>query len=197
MNEMARLTVRVGTKHDTTSFDLGLAQLAATRQGTCYLLGVVATQGGLKGLRGAINSAKEKSVSFWLEGAWVSDGGEPREARRLLIDPAHRFTWHTAALGYGQIHALLISQEPGFLRTDDDRSLYAALKGPAYTTPLLEGWIPEVRAGLLSADLLEPLWCMGCRCALLAGDSDNLDLIVTEAVKLDVLPFTTAMETTR
>lgn len=184
---LGTLTVTVGKVRDVqTVTRLRVGSLAADKTGHIYLLGVVAHLDTIKGLRACLNA--DVTAFFELKGVAVTDGIETHRARGLQRLDAG-YSVHVAHLGHGQHHALFQTRDPSFLNVVSDESLFRALKGETYTTPILRSWIPYVRQRLEALGLLAPLWCLDCRCARLTATTADLDAIVSDGAKHDILKF--------
>lgn len=89
----------------------------------------------------------------------------------------------THKLGYGEVHALLITRSPGFLPIVSEESLWQELKGGRFTTPLLREWTPYIEGRLRADDRLEDANCYNCRCGILSSTVKHLDEVVTEGLQ--------------
>lgn len=79
-------------------------------------------------------------------------------------------------------HAVVIAKCPGFLPAFSQRNLWAELRKPRFTTPMLRTWMPYLSSQLQKCDRLVECQCYGCSAALLSADSDSLDEIVSRGV---------------
>lgn len=171
-----------------TAYALTVDRLAAARKdAACYLLSVAGSQGALKGLRAALN-AKVRAI-YTLEGVTATDGRDSGTARTIRPREGHRYRLHTHPLGYGQVHGLFRTDDPGFLPMGSHETLWKALKSPTYTTPLLRSWVPWLQERLRAEGLLEPLYCYRCECGRLTAAPEDVDRLVEEGVRRGVLPF--------
>ncbi len=187
--EMGRLTVTVGKASDIPSvYTLEVDRLAARKDGEMYLLSVVGPAGAVKGLRACMNA--NVTVELALDGLHVEDdSGRGGRANAVRREAEKGYALSLVQLGHGHYHALFTSRQPGFLRTVDDESLFAALTEPVFTTPILRAWVGPIAAQLKDAGLLVPLYGFRCRCALLTATTFDLDAIVSAGVQDGTLRF--------
>jgi hypothetical protein len=94
-----------------------------------------------------------------------------------------RYAAEAHRLAYGVHHAIFVATVPGLMLEDGDEALWAELKHPRYTTPLLRAWLPYLRRELAQARLLLPLACLDCRCMGLTATTKDLDGIVEHGLK--------------
>jgi hypothetical protein len=186
--DLGSLQVRVGKPPDPTVYNLAVDRLACDRTGLLYLLGVVGPQASVKSLRATLNA--KVAATFTLEGLHCDDGaGKGGFAQGFRPQEGTKYLVHQHPLGYGQAHALFLSTDPGFLKESSDESLFAALKSPRFTTPLLRSWVGPIAKDLKAQGLLSPLWCFRCRCAVVTAKDEDLDACVTRGVKGGKLLF--------
>jgi hypothetical protein len=182
------LEVVVGKARDVaTRYSVLLERLAAARDGTLYLLGAVGTTATLSGLRAALNA--DCGAEFLVSGVRASDGERGGDVRRVGREPDFGYSCHVHHLGHGHVHALFRSRAPGFLAVVSDEAIYAELKRPRYTTPILRPWVPAIAERLRSTGRLAPLYCLRCAAALMTATSDDLDAIVSAGIRDESLPF--------
>ncbi len=186
--DFGQLTVRVGKDpKDQTVTRLAVDRLAADESGLIYLLSVVGAQGTVKGLRAALG--KGVTATFAVTGVPVSNGHRTGHAHKLRTDEGRKFLVHQHPLGYGQVHALFLSTDPGFMRVASEEAVFAELKRPEYTTPLLRSWAGDVRDDLYALKLLAPLFCFRCSCSRITATTEELDACVSKGIKSGKLLF--------
>ncbi len=186
--DLATLQVRVGKPPDPTVYSLVVDRLAVDGKGLLYLLGVAGPQGDIKSLRATLNA--KVPATFTFDNLHCTDGtGKGGFARGFMLPEGGKFLCYHQPLDYGQAHALFVSTDPGFLRESSEASLFAALKSPRFTTPLLRSWVPALAADLKTGGFLSPLMGFRCRCAVVTATDADLDAAVTRGVKAGTLLF--------
>ncbi len=186
--QLGRLDALVG-KHggEQTSLAFAVSRLAADNNSSLYLLEVVGPTQSIAGLRACLNT-NDIHAKLTLEDVRVSNGNKSADAVNLML-VGEGYSCHMTHLGHGHHHALFISRAPGFLKTTDDEALYAELKKPHCTTPLLRPWMPFVAQQLRKEGLLKRLYCFNCECAFITATTADLDRIVSDGVKDESLEF--------
>jgi hypothetical protein len=88
-------------------------------------------------------------------------------------------------LEYDKVHAMFISKDPGFMIRANEAALWAILKSPSYTTPMLREWLPYVQEQLIKEGMLEYCDCAPAtlECALMSATSADVDKIVTRGLE--------------
>ncbi len=168
--------------------DLGVDRLAVDRHGLLYLLSVAGPMGAVKSLRATLNA--KVSADYSLAKVHCTNGaGGSGFASRLHSEENRKYDVFHHTLGYGQIHALFLAKVPGFLKKTSDDCLFAALKQPCYTTPILRSWVPALATDLKTKGLLTPLFGFRCRCSSITATTEDLDAIVTQGIQDGRLRF--------
>jgi hypothetical protein len=88
---------------------------------------------------------------------------------------------HRASLNHW--HFLCVSKRKGLLTNLDEATVWSELRSERFTTPLLRQWAPYIVGKLRELELLDQLDGFGCGAGLLTADNDDLDQIVTEALR--------------
>lgn len=167
---------------------------AAGPEGEVYYLGVVGAGEAVRGLGAYLNGAGSTG-SLTLAGIQLRKpgGGVILDGGRLRPEgQKYRRAYHR--LGYGWVHATFLSRAENFLPSADEASLWAHLRLPKYSTPMLRGWMPHVLAELrkpgpknAKGDSTRPglveLYGLGCACALVQTNTKRLDAIVSRACR--------------
>lgn len=167
---------------------------AVGMEGEVYYLGVVGAAEAVRGI-GAYLGGAGSTASLNLEGVPLRkpDGGAILSGGRLRPEgQKYRRAYHR--LGYGWVHATFISKAENFLASADEASLWAHLRLPKYTTPMLRGWMPHVLAelrrpgpreakGAEGRPGLVDLYGLGCACALVQTNTKRLDAIIARACR--------------
>ncbi len=187
--ELGELRLTVHAKSgDRTVTKFGVDRLAVDRLGLLYLLSVVGPQGSVKGLRAVLNA--KVPADFELKRVHCTDGQDGSGfASRFHTKEGQKFAVRSHPLPFGQVHALFSTLEPGFLKVASDDALFAALKQPEYTTPILRSWVGALRATLIGRALLTPLFGFRCQCSLLTAKDTDLDAAVTLGIQSGTLLF--------
>jgi hypothetical protein len=81
-------------------------------------------------------------------------------------------------------HFLCVSKRKGLLTNLDEATVWGELRSERFTTPLLRQWAPYIVGRLKERELLDQLDGFGCEAGLLTADSDDLDEIVTEGLRI-------------
>lgn len=90
---------------------------------------------------------------------------------------------YTHKLGFSLVHALFITQMPGFMPVVSEESLWQELSGPRFTTPVIREWMPYLDETLRRDDRLEDAHAFGCHCGILSATTKSLDEIVEAGLK--------------
>jgi hypothetical protein len=90
---------------------------------------------------------------------------------------------HTHRIGYGLVHALLLSKSPGFMVSVTRDALWAELRSPRFTTPVLPEWVEYLEKDLRQMGHLQDATCQGCECGTLSVTTNKLDAIVAEGLR--------------
>ena len=178
---------------------------AAGPEGEVYYLGVVGAAEAVRGI-GAYLGGAGSTASLNLAGVplrkpggdAILDGGRLRPEGQKYRRAYHR-------LGHGWVHATFVSKAENFLASADEASLWAHLRLPKYTTPMLRGWMPHVLAELRkpgpNGERGEPgrpglvdLYGLGCSCALVQTNSKRLDAIISRACRAGTFAADFAVE---
>jgi hypothetical protein len=186
-------TFRLGTltvAGEQSRYALACDRCAVDDCGTVLLASVVGDARAVKGLGAWLNGngkaqLRPAGLEFW-RGEARRPGGYYNPA---LFRSEHRYRRHAHRLDYGRVHALFVSRSPDFLISADDESLWRALSGPRYTTPILPEWLPYLREQLEKRGLLTPAWGHRCACALLRAETAHLDGIVEQGHRDGALLF--------
>jgi hypothetical protein len=85
---------------------------------------------------------------------------------------------------YDKVHAMFFSKDPGFMIRANEDALWAILKSPHYTTPMLREWLPYVKERLVAESLLEYCDCAPStlECALMSATTSDVDKIVSRGL---------------
>ncbi len=180
---LGTLSVLVGKQGtEQTSLEFRVSRMAATPDdATMYLLEVVGASQSINALRACLNS--DVTCTFTTRGMRFTNGRRNGEYKGFYREEEHGYSAHAVHLGHGHNHALFLSRAPGFLPVVSPESIYAELKKPHHTTPILRSWIDKIEQRLRLADKLEPLFCFRCDCARITATTADLDKIVSEGVK--------------
>jgi hypothetical protein len=139
----------------------------------------------IKALRAALHGGTGAPMEFNdLKGYGLTlVQGSSQFTPRHVYAAGTRYAAEAFRLAYGIHHAIFVSTAPGLMLEDGDEALWAELKHPRYTTPLLRAWLPYLRQELAQARLLRPLACLDCRCMGLTATTKDLDGIVEHGLK--------------
>lgn len=160
---------------------------AVAKDGTVYLLSIVAESQKCKGIGAALNS--NAAVSFSGEDFRYQVGGNPVyvPCEKSLSRCAGGYRRHTHRLGYGWMQAMYVARSPGFLPSVSEEALWQELNTNRFTTPILREWLPYLTEKLLDRELLSYLPGHRCECGLLTASTADLDLIVTDGIQKRML----------
>lgn len=145
---------------------------------TLLLASLVGAVADVKCLRAALGSDVRQGIDLSGE---VPEGREP-EGFTATADPMG-YQLYVHRMPYGTAHAVMISRRPGFILSGDSEALWAELKDPRYTTPLLKRWLPYLESELESQGKLTACECVGCYCRVLTATTKNLDELVESGLK--------------
>jgi hypothetical protein len=95
----------------------------------------------------------------------------------------HGYRVDAHRLGFGMLHAIFTTRQPGFLLDDGDDALWQELKQERFTTPLLRSWLPHIRKELEIKNLLQCCHTFDCHACVLSAMSADLDSIVESELK--------------
>jgi hypothetical protein len=152
----------------------------ALHQDKLMFISLVAFSQDLKALRAALAAGLASPMR--LKNVSLSRDGESDVPESVWPAPAgYRLDSHR--LGFGSVHALFTCRQQGFLPDDSDEALWQELRQERFTTPLLRGWLPYVRAELELQSLLARCHTLDCTCCILAATSADLDSIVETGLK--------------
>lgn len=186
--EFGTLRVTVGSsKSEQTAYTLAIDRLACHENGLIYMLGVIGPAGTVKSLRATLN-AKVQS-DYAVDNVRITTGRKSGWSRRFHTEEKQKFEMQVHHLGYGQVHALFMAIDPGFMRVISDEAIFQTLKQPTYTTPLLRSWVPQIASDLDQMGLITRLYCFRCQCAVVTAKDEDLDKVVSEGVKNESLKF--------
>lgn len=158
-----------------------------------YFMSVVADAGIIKGLRGALNS-HGMTADFTIRDLPPAIEFEDEEIKPI-VTPAELLDGKTIArlaagyesdtmrVAYNHVHAFFWAKDPLFLLAASDDHLWAQLKSPKYTTPLLRDWLPWIKQRLLDDGKFVKASSYRCECGGLNLATEELDAIVTEGIQ--------------
>lgn len=140
----------------------------------------------IKALRAALSGGTQAPMRFTdREGRplTVTQGNTQVTPRDVYARVGTRYAGDSHRLAYAVHHATFVAAVPGLMLEDSDLALWAELKHPRFTTPLLRAWLPHLRRELVQAGKLLPLACLDCRCVGLTATTKDLDGIVEHGLK--------------
>ena len=152
----------------------------ALNENRLVFISLVAASQDIKALRAAFATGLDCPIR--LKNVELERDGEtivPDDVRPVL--GGYRLDTHR--LGFGSVHALFTSRQPGFLPNDSDDALWQELKQERFTTPLLRGWLPVIRTELELKSLLTRCQTLDCTCCVLTATSADLDSIVEYGIQ--------------
>ena len=152
----------------------------AVHQGRLMLISLVAYSQDVKAFRAGLAAGlnvpmRLRDVTLTKDGETVAPDNVWSSGHGCRVD-AHR-------LGFGVLHAIFTSRQPGFLLDDSDDALWLELKQERFTTPLLRSWLPHVRKELEIKNLLQRCHTFDCHACVLTATSADLDSIVESGLK--------------
>jgi hypothetical protein len=142
------------------------------------LLSVAGSETSVKALTAGLRSS-DKDQQRLEYTAHVGDVNSSSLVRSPLGYRVHR-----QKLSYGLWHVLYLAQREDFLPVLTEQSLWQRLQSTSFTTPLLRDWTPWLYRRMKGRQLLVELTQSGCQAGLLAADSDALDELVSEGIRL-------------
>lgn len=154
----------------------GLYDRVAYHNKRLVMISLVASVSEIKAMRAAIGSECKNSMSFT-----APDGSE---AGTGLYADDQGYTVAVHRLPYGTAHAVFISRRPGLLLNDSDAALWAELKDPRFSTPMLPSWLKYLRGVLEIGGQLFDCKRVGCTCRILTATTAELDAYVEAGLKL-------------
>jgi hypothetical protein len=161
---------------------------AAVAGNTLHLASVVGDGGTVKGFGAALHTTAD-SASFRHKGLEFLDGAGKAADPNYIFRCQAGYRRHLHRLDYGRVHAIFVSKDPTFLPSMDPESIWQALAGPRYTTPLLRPWAPWLTRELARAKLLVPCLAHRARCGLLLATTDDLDTLISDGIRSGALPL--------
>jgi hypothetical protein len=93
------------------------------------------------------------------------------------------YTIHRQRFDHNTWHVLAVAKQDGLLVRLSEQSLWAELRNPRFTTPILRSWMPWLMKSLLDSDHLRRLKCFGCESAILTAGNLDLDDAVMRGLK--------------
>ena len=93
----------------------------------------------------------------------------------------HGYKAYRTKLPNGQWNVLLVTKDPHFMPVYDDVAVWEWLRGPAYTTPVVQAWLPFLQEKI-AAHHLADMTAVGCHPALLQLSDEQLDAIVSQGL---------------
>lgn len=94
---------------------------------------------------------------------------------------------HRHKLAYKTVQAVVLAKVDGLLPDCSTTSLWAKLRSPTFTTPVLPGWVDYIADCLRATGKLIDLRCWQCQCGLLLADTDDIDHIVSAGLRIGAL----------
>ena len=152
----------------------------AVHQNRLTLISLVAYSQDVKAFRAGL--AAGLNVPMRLRDVTLTNG-EETVAPNHVWPSSHGYRVEAHRLGYGMLHAIFTSCQPGFLLDDGDDALWQELKQERFTTPLLRSWLPYVRKELEIRNLLQRCHTFDCPACVLTATSADLDSIVESGLK--------------
>lgn len=160
--------------------DLKLIQFAEHEE-HILLVSVAGPQTAVKSLMAALNlDVKLRVILKGLEkfAQWQDYKAVPGQGR-------YKCTTHR--LGYHQIHMTAVLKEERLLTCLSDESLWDAISGPRFTTPVLRAWVPWLRETLTENRQLLALHSFQCSPAVLRATDECLDKLVSSGLQRGVI----------
>jgi hypothetical protein len=142
--------------------EIDFDRLATDQAGNLLFLSVVADAGLVKGIRGILNTGNT-SAEMVAKGVEMKRGLDVREAGKIKRLPGGYFD-DCFRLAYNHVHAFFWVKWPLFMLSVADDHLWAKLKTPEFTTPLLPEWLPYVRDKLADTGSLVRAFNFNCEC---------------------------------
>lgn len=126
----------------------------------------------------AVTLQSDTKARIWIQPEDCDYGGQ------RLTNAGSGYKVFRHKLDASEWHYVIIAKDPELLPDATEPSLWKALTGPRFTTPLLRQWMPHVRAQLLDQGLLTLLDCRGggLEPGLLACNDEQLDGIVSSGI---------------
>ena|GEM_PF-1834013 len=112
------------------------------------------------------------------------------EYRDTELVRAASYRTRMTGIGSGTCHLVASAVIPGLLTDNSDAALWAELTSNRFTTPLLKDWMDYLKARLEEERLLRESRGHNNRAVMLTADTDDLDAIVSQALKANALSLT-------
>jgi hypothetical protein len=152
----------------------------AVHQNRLTLISLVAYSQDVKAIRAGL--AANLNVPMRLRDVTLTKDDET-VAPDNVWSSGHGYRVDAHRLGFGMLHAIFTTRQPGFLLDDDDDALWQELKQERFTTPLLRSWLPHVRKELEARNLLQRCHTFDCHACVLSAMSSDLDSIVESGLR--------------
>jgi hypothetical protein len=152
----------------------------AVQQNRLMLISLVAYSQDVKAIRAGL--AAGLNVPMRLRDITLTKD-EETIAPNDVWPSGHGYRVDAHRLGFGMLHAIFTTRQPGFLLDDGDDALWQELKQERFTTPLLRSWLPHVRNEREIKDLLQRCHTFDCNACVLTAMSSDLDSIVESGLK--------------
>jgi hypothetical protein len=156
----------------------------AVHQGRLMLISLVAYSQDVKAIRAGL--AANLNVPMRLRDVTLTKDDET-VAPDNVWPSGHGYRVDAHRLGFGMLHAIFATRQPGFLLDDGDDALWQELKQERFTTPLLRSWIPHVRKELKIKNLLQRCHAFDCHARVLTAMSADLDSIVESGLRVGLI----------
>jgi hypothetical protein len=152
----------------------------AVHQNRLMLISLVAYSQDVKAIRAGL--AAGLNVPMRLRDVTLTKDDETI-APNDVWPSGHGYRVDAHRLGFGMLHAIFTTRQPGFLLDDGDDALWQELKQERFTTPLLRSWLPHVRKELETRSLLQHCHTFDCHACVLTATSADLDSIVESGLQ--------------
>jgi hypothetical protein len=152
----------------------------AVHQNRLMLISLAAYSQDVKAIRAGL--AAGLNVPIRLREITLTKDGET-VAPDNVWSSGHGYRVDAHRLGFGTLHAIFTTRQPGFLLDDGDDALWQELKQERFTTPLLRSWLPHVRKELEIKNLLQRCHAFDCNACVLTAMSSDLDSIVESGLQ--------------
>jgi len=164
----------IETKISRFRFKLAAIGTLGKLGGTISILSTVGSETAIKALRACLSKAAKTDFRADCEGF------NPNRDLKVC-DLGYRF--YLAPLGSGTWHSMALAKMPGLICKLNDDSLWRELQRNCFTTPVLQKWVPWLRAEMEERGHLQMLHSFQCEGAVLNLTTEMLDELVSHGLR--------------
>jgi hypothetical protein len=147
-------------------------------------LSLIAPANVIKAFGAALNGHLQNTAFDYEDLEWKdAAGGRPSYRPAGLYPMECRYRRHVHRLGFDWVHCVWVAKDPCLLLSIDSGSVWAALKRPEITTPLLRAWVPYLTRELLKTGHIVRLYGHECHCGRLTAKTADVDRAVAAGLK--------------